>query len=113
MPLQSLTSETKSPHTRAGLARYAPKKSALCGAAPPGEAEQYRDGRLDSERECLEHRLSWAIDWGGVAGVKWIQRRFDQLADEALTDIDASCTPGHLESWKRELLPCAAGAENA
>lgn len=69
------------------------------------EAEQYRDDRLDSERERLERRLSWAIGRGDVAGVKRIQRRLDQLADEALTDIDAGCTPGRLERWKRDLMP--------
>lgn len=69
------------------------------------EAEQYRDERLDSERERLERRLSWAIGRGDEAGVKRVQRRLDQLADEALTDIDAGCTPGRLERWKRDLLP--------
>lgn len=68
-------------------------------------AEQYRDERLDNERERLERRLSWATDRGGVAGVKRMQRRLDQLADEALTDIDAGCTPGRMERWKRDLKP--------
>ncbi|QHD49796.1 hypothetical protein [Vreelandella aquamarina] len=63
-------------------------------------AEQYRDERLDDERERLERRLSWAIGRGDEAGVKHVQRRLDQLADEALTDIDAGCTPGRLERWK-------------
>lgn len=65
------------------------------------EAEQYRDERLESERESLERRLKWALGRGDDAGVKHIQRRLDRLADEALTDIDAGCTPGHLERWKR------------
>mgnify|MGYP005830142617 CR=1 FL=1 len=64
------------------------------------EAEQYRDDRLGGERERLERRLSWAIGRGDEAGVRRIQRRLDQLADEALTDIDAGCTPGRLERWK-------------
>jgi len=68
-------------------------------------AEQYRDERLENERERLERRLSWAIDRGDVAGVKRMQRRLDQLADEALTDIDAGCTPGRMERWKRDLMP--------
>lgn len=69
------------------------------------EAEQYRDERLESGRAHLERRLSWAIGRGDEAGVRRIQRRLDQLADEALADIDAGCTPGHLERWKRDLLP--------
>lgn len=68
-------------------------------------AEQYRDDRLDDERERLERRLSWAIGRGDETGVRHLQRRLDQLADEALTDIDAGCTPGRLERWKRDLLP--------
>lgn len=68
------------------------------------DAEQYRDERLDSERERLERRLAWAFGRGDAAGVKRLQHRLDQLADEALTDIEAGCTPGHLERWKR-LLP--------
>lgn len=69
------------------------------------DAEQYRDERLDCERERLERRLAWAFGRGDDAGVKRIQRRLDHLADEALTDIDAGCTPGHHERWKRDLLP--------
>jgi hypothetical protein len=68
------------------------------------DAEMYRDDRLDGERERLERRLQWAFSRGDTAGVKHIQRRLDRLADEALTDIDAGCKPGHLERWKR-LLP--------
>ena len=68
-------------------------------------AEQYRDERLESERERLERRLTWAFGRGDAAGAKRIQRRLDQLADEALTDIEVGCTPGHLERWKRDLLP--------
>ncbi|WP_249975714.1 hypothetical protein [Vreelandella olivaria] len=67
------------------------------------DAEQYRDERLDSERKRLERRLAWAFARGDGAGVKRIQHRLDQLADEALTDIDPGCTPGYLERWKRRL----------
>ncbi|PCF97657.1 hypothetical protein CPA45_02725 [Vreelandella nigrificans] len=66
-------------------------------------AEQYRDERLDSERERLDRRLEWAFGRGDDAGVKRIQSRLDRLANDALTDIDAGCTPGHLERWKRRL----------
>lgn len=63
-------------------------------------AEQYRDERLDSERERLERRLAWALKRGDVAGVERLQRRLDQQADEYLADIGAGRKPGHLERWK-------------
>ncbi|QPL46477.1 hypothetical protein IT895_01205 [Halomonas sp. A40-4] len=64
------------------------------------EAEQYRDERLELEREKLERRLTWAFGRGDAAGVKRLQRRLDKLADEELNDIEPGCRPGHIERWK-------------
>ena len=64
------------------------------------DTEQYRDERLDTERERLERRLAWAFRREDVAGVKRLQRRLDELCDDALTDIAPGKTPGRLERWK-------------
>ncbi|MEG3081310.1 hypothetical protein R3F64_15710 [Halomonas sp. 5021] len=67
------------------------------------DAEQYRDERLELEREKLERRLTWAFGRGDAAGVERLQRRLDKLADEALTAIEPGCRPGHIERWKKDL----------
>lgn len=56
------------------------------------DGSAYRDDRLDTERQRLERRLAWAFQRGDVAGVKRLEHRLDQLADEALSDI----TPGRI-----------------
>lgn len=81
--------------------RHKPAKDALSYRLR--DAEHYRDERLDTERERLERRLSWAVQQGDTAKVKRLERRLDELLDEALDDIAPGKTPGHLERWKLDM----------
>lgn len=61
---------------------------------------EYRDDRLEAERQRLERRLSWAVRQGDAGKVERLTQRLADLDDAMDADLAAGCPANRFEPFR-------------